>query len=198
MDVKGPIPDLARIAWKGRKVAIAYDADSGQKDLVRFARAELARHLRGCGAVVGFLEWDAKQGKGVDDHLALVGPEKVLDEFARVTFTGLRWQDELLRSKVSSDKNDNSILPILANAITALRLAPEWQGLLAYDEFRCNVVALKLPPWSALPQNEWTDQEDRLTAEWLQRHRILVSVETASQAIQTVATQRRVHPVGAT
>ena len=195
MDVKGPIPDLARIAWKGRKVAIAYDADSGQKDLVRFARAELARHLRDCGAVVGFLEWDAKQGKGVDDHLALVGPEKVLDEFARVTFTGLRWQDELLRSKVSSDKNDNSILPILANAITALRLAPEWQGLLAYDEFRCNVVALKLPPWSALPQNEWTDQEDRLTAEWLQRHRILVSVETASQAIQTVATQRRIHPV---
>jgi predicted P-loop ATPase len=54
---------------------------------------------------------------------------------------------------------------------------------------------LKLPPWSALPQNEWTDQEDRLTAEWLQRHRILVSVETASQAIQTVATQRRIHPV---
>jgi hypothetical protein len=28
LDVKGPIPDLERIAWKGRKAIIAYDADS--------------------------------------------------------------------------------------------------------------------------------------------------------------------------
>jgi hypothetical protein len=145
--------------------------------------------------VVGFLEWDAKQGKGIDDHLALVGPEKVLDELAQVTFIGLRWQDELIRSKVSSDKNEPSILPILANAITALRLAPEWQSVLAYDEFRCNVVAAKPVPWGALPKDGWTDQEDRLTAEWLQRNRIFVSVEIASQAVQTVAAQRRVHPV---
>lgn len=194
LDVKGPIADLERIAWKGRKVVIAYDADSNQKDLVRFARAELARHLRGCGAVVGFLEWDFTQGKGIDDHLALVGPKKVLDELMHVTFTGLRWQDELLRSKVASDKNENSILPVLANAITALRLAPEWQGVLAYDEFRCNVVAVKPTPWGAFPKNGWTDQEDRLTAEWLQRQRIFVSVEVASQAVQTVAAQRCVHP----
>src|SRR6185312_9333046 len=52
LDVKGPIPDLERIAWKERKIIIAYDADSSQKDLVRFARVELARHLRGRGAVV--------------------------------------------------------------------------------------------------------------------------------------------------
>jgi predicted P-loop ATPase len=195
LDVKGPIPDLERITWKDRKIIIAYDADSSQKDLVRFARAELARHLRGRGAVVGFLEWHAKQGKGIDDHLALVGPENVLDELARVTFTGLRWQDELIRSKVSSDKNETSILPILANAITALRLAPEWQGVLAYDEFRCNVVAVKPVPWGVIPKEGWTDQEDRLTAEWLQRNRIFVSVEIASQAVQTVAAQRRVHPV---
>ena len=195
LDVKGPIPDLERIAWEGRKVIIAYDADSSQKDLVRFARAELARHLRGRGAVVGFLGWDAKQGKGIDDHLALVGPEKVLDELLQVTFIGLRWQDELLRSKVSSNQNESSILPVLANAITALRLAPEWQGVLAYDEFRCNVVAVKPVPWGAFPKEGWTDQEDRLTAEWLQRNRIFVSVEVAAQAVQTVAAQRRVHPV---
>lgn len=50
-------------------------------------------------------------------------------------------------------------------------------------------------PWGALPNNGWTDQEDRLTAEWLQHHRIFVSVEIASQAVQTVAAERRVHPV---
>ena len=195
LDVKGPIPDLERIAWKGRRVVIAYDADAKNKDLVRYARADLTRHLRACGAVVGFLEWDANQGKGIDDHLALVGPEKVLDELAQVTFIGLRWQDELLRSKVSSDRNESAILPVLANAITALRLAPEWQGVLAYDEFRSNVVAVKPVPWGALPKGAWIDQEDRLTAEWLQHNRIFVSVEIASQAVQTVAAERRVHPI---
>ncbi len=133
--------------------------------------------------------------KGIDDHLAVTGPDIVLEEIARVTFSGVRWQDELLRSTGSSDKNQSSVLPILANAITALRLAPDWQGALAYDEFRCNVVALKPLPWSGFPKNGWTDQEDRLTAEWLQHNRIFVSVEIASQAIQTVAAQRRVHPI---
>ena len=194
-DVKGPIADLERIVWKGRRIIIAYDADAGRKDLVRFARAEFARHLRTRGAVVGFLEWDSSQGKGVDDHLAMVGPDAVLDEIARVAFTGLRWQDELLRSKVYGEKTEGSVLPILANGITALRLAPEWQGVLAYDEFRSNVMALKPTPWGGVPRNGWTDHEDRLTAEWLQRHRVFVSVEVASQAVQTVAAQRRVHPV---
>ncbi|HLH02154.1 MAG TPA: virulence-associated E family protein [Bryobacteraceae bacterium] len=104
-----------------------------------------------------------------------------------------RWQEELLRSKTNS--GEGHILPILANAITALRRAPEWQGVLAWDEFRANVVTLRRTPWGGGPDREWTDQEDRLTAEWLQHQRILVSVETASQAIQTVATENSVHPV---
>jgi len=74
-DVKGAIPDLDWITWQDRRVCIAYDADSATKDLVRIARSELAAHLRGRGAVVGFLEWDVAQGKGIDDHLAMVGPE---------------------------------------------------------------------------------------------------------------------------
>jgi hypothetical protein len=71
VDVKGPIPDLDRIVWKGRRVAIAYDSDGREKDMVRFARADLARHLRSRGAIVGFLEWDGHCGKGIDDHLAI-------------------------------------------------------------------------------------------------------------------------------
>ena len=104
-----------------------------------------------------------------------------------------RWQDELLRSKANS--SDSQILPILANAITALRLAPEWQGVLAFDEFRCNVLTLRPTPWGARIERGWTDHEDRLTAEWLQHQRILVSVEVASQAVQTVAAERTIHPV---
>jgi hypothetical protein len=83
LDVKGPIPDLEWIAWNGRRVVIAYDADAVTKEMVRMARSELALHLRSRGAIVGFLEWDPNRGKGIDDHLAMVGPEMVLEEIAR-------------------------------------------------------------------------------------------------------------------
>jgi len=40
-------------------------------------------------------------------------------------------------------------------------LAPEWQGALAYDEFRCNVVAVKPVPWGALPRLSFKDSAKR-------------------------------------
>jgi predicted P-loop ATPase len=45
------------------------------------------------------------------------------------------------------------------------------------------------------PQGEWTDNEDRLAADWLQRQGILVSVEVAGQALQTAARDHPFHPV---
>jgi hypothetical protein len=91
VDLKGPIPDLDWIAWEGRRVIIAFDADAASKDQVRYARAELARHLRGRGALVGFLEWNPSQGKGIDDHLASVGPTQVLDAIVRVSCSSFDW-----------------------------------------------------------------------------------------------------------
>ena len=87
MDVKGAIPDLDWITWTGRRVIIAYDATAVTKEIVRIARSTLAAaHLRTCGALVGFLEWHVAKGKGIDDHLARVGPDAVLDEIGRVDF----------------------------------------------------------------------------------------------------------------
>jgi hypothetical protein len=97
LDVNGAIPDLDWIAWDGRRVVIAYDADAVTKEPVRIARSELAAHLRGRGAIVGFLEWDGARGKGIDDHLASVGPEIVLDEIAHVDFTGFGWKRSAAR-----------------------------------------------------------------------------------------------------
>ena len=135
LDVKGAIPDLDWVAWVGRRVVIAYDADAVTKDLVRIARSELAAHLRGRNALVGFLEWDVARGKGIDDHLALVGPETVLDEVAHVDFAGSAWRRDLLRSKPPMNDTEGRILPVLANAIAAFRHAPEWGGVLAFNEF---------------------------------------------------------------
>jgi hypothetical protein len=99
LDVKGVIPDLDCVAWQDRKVVIAYDADAVMKAPVRIARSELAAHLRGRGALVGFLEWDLATGKGIDDHLAVAGPDRVLDEISHVDFASSAWRMDLLRGK---------------------------------------------------------------------------------------------------
>jgi predicted P-loop ATPase len=92
---------------------------------------------------------------------------------------------------------EGRILPVLANAIAAFRHAPEWGGVLAFNEFSLGTVALKATPWGVVPKGEWTDHEDRRAAEWLQKQGILVSVEIAGQAVQTAARDHPFHPVRA-
>lgn len=100
------------------------------------------------------------------------------------------WRSRLIGNRDGSPK------PILANAITALQLAPEWDGVLGFNEFSMATVTLKPAPWPGAPTGaEWTDHEDRHTANWLQHQGILVSVEIAGQAVQSVARDRRLHPV---
>ncbi|HWQ57124.1 MAG TPA: virulence-associated E family protein [Bryobacteraceae bacterium] len=124
--------------------------------------------------------------------------------------------EQLLRSKFEEEKTrppqrvdsvfdwraalvtnrDGVPFPVLANAITALRHAPEWGGVLALNEFSLGVTAMKPAPWGGPAAGSgWTDQEDRLAADWLQRVGIRVSIETAGAAVQTVAQDRTFHPV---
>jgi Virulence-associated protein E len=97
------------------------------------------------------------------------------------------WKEHLMVS------DRGAVQALLANAVTAFREAPEWAGVLGYDEFACNVVALKAPPWGKL--GPWTDQEDRLANIWLQREGITVKLDVAGQAVQTVALEHGFHPV---
>ena len=53
------------------------------------------------------------------------------------------WQQSLLMTDRGTPR------ALLANAITALRLAPEWDGVLGFNEFSMTTVALKPPPWPA-------------------------------------------------
>jgi predicted P-loop ATPase len=105
------------------------------------------------------------------------------------------WRDQLICSKGRRDEPGGP-KPLLANAITALRAAPEWEGVLAFDEFSLRTVALKPAPWDGAATGlDWTDHEDRLVANWLQHASIYVSVEVAGQSVQTVAKDRPFHPV---
>ncbi len=191
LNEKGPIADLDLIEWPGRRVIIAFDADVAEKPEVKAARWQLSRELRSRGAEVGFLEWDATEGKGLDDHLAAVGPDQVLAELGRVDFNRMSgWRSRLLVTESGKPK------PLFENACVAIESAPEWAGVLAYDEFRLRVVAQSPAPWGGpAAGTAWTESEDLETARWLQRNGIEVSKDTAGQAVQLVAGKVRLHEV---
>jgi predicted P-loop ATPase len=103
------------------------------------------------------------------------------------------WKSRLLLSKSGTPK------PILANAITALREAPAWFGVLAYDEFARETVIRSAPPWDAKfvnwAQRAWTSHDDLLATEWLQREDISVTAAVAAQAVEAAAHESSFHPV---
>jgi predicted P-loop ATPase len=84
---------------------------------------------------------------------------------------------------------------ILANVLTALRGAPELHGALAFNEFAVRVETKRDLPWGKKSGELWTDNDDRLTAEWLQKHDIFVNTNLAGEGVQTVAAERKFHPV---
>jgi predicted P-loop ATPase len=188
-DVKGVVPDFDRIAWKKRRVFVAFDADIVRKPKVKAARAELMRELRRREGHVGVIEWPETQGKGIDDFLASQGLDAFLALMASAPLQEGGWRSRLIVNREGAPKG------LLANACTVLRYAPEWDGVLAYNEFALAVTVLHDTPWSVRVPHVWTDHDDQLTTEWLQHQGIHVSLEVAGQAVQTVAHEHRFHPV---
>lgn len=103
-----------------------------------------------------------------------------------------RWESFLLRTREMTPR------PLLANVIIALRLAPEWHGVLRLNEFSLEVVATRaFPGRPDVPAGGivWTDNCDVLLTNWLQHHGISASIEIVGRAVQAVAEDRRFHPV---
>jgi predicted P-loop ATPase len=104
------------------------------------------------------------------------------------------WRNSLLLTATKQPK------ALLYNALIALRRAPEWQGVLAYDQSALAAMAMKPPPWLKM-QNDtwapqaWTDRDDTLTACWLQEQGINVTVTAAAAAAEAVAKDASFHPV---
>lgn len=81
-DVKGPIPDLSRIAWKDRRVTILYDVNGRTNESVQAARAMLSRELTGRGASVYHFVWPNDipvDVNGIDDAVAAVGAARTIE-----------------------------------------------------------------------------------------------------------------------
>lgn len=100
------------------------------------------------------------------------------------------WQFSLITTNKGVPK------PLLANAITAFKEAPEWHGVLKFDAFRQQTIIRGTPPWSSAPEDRiWLDLDDLRAANWLQHNGILVSKDTAGQAVEAAAQDAIFHPV---
>jgi len=103
------------------------------------------------------------------------------------------WTDRLLVTATHTPK------AILANALIALRLAPEWQGVLAYDELDLATFAMLPPPWlrgkNSWQPLRWGDREDALATEWLHHQKICVPASETTRAVATIARDASFHPI---
>jgi predicted P-loop ATPase len=104
------------------------------------------------------------------------------------------WRNDLLLTPTKQPK------ALLRNAIIALRGASEWEGVLAYDEFKLVTVAKKPPPWLKAQDNawtprQWTDTDDVLATDWLQAQDIGINVAVTAAAVEAVAKEAAFHPV---
>jgi putative DNA primase/helicase len=203
--VKGPVADLARIGWSGRKVIILFDSNVEKNEGIGEARRQLTRELESRGAEISWFRWPADVGadiNGIDDFLAQRGPEETIRQLAkarRITrkrklvsiteaIAGEEWRKDLVTA------GNGGIKPIVANAMAYLVHEPDLQGMLSYDEFAVRTMVLGGTPWN--PQSrEWAETDDICLAEYLQRRGCCVGKSTAAEAVAAIARRHPFHPV---
>lgn len=110
------------------------------------------------------------------------------------------WRDELLWKKGRG--GERVIDECTANAITAFRLDPAWDGVLAFDELEQTIVTRERPPWheldapAAIVLGPWTDADSVRAQSWLRRrHCISIGVEAVWGAVSVAAESSSYNPV---
>lgn len=189
-DSTGIIPDMRRIRWADRKVIIAYDADLHRKPAVKGARRRLAGEIRAAGGIVSFLEWEERDGKGIDDWLACAGPEAVLAAIGDINWdltTG--WRAMLDRPEGKAPRAH------VLNVLLALKHAPEWDGVIGRNEFTGEITVCGRPPYGGSAGRRWTDTDEVNTAAWMQEKGLNVSPSIVGQAVGAHAEVNGFHPI---
>ena len=192
VDEVGPLPELG-VCRDGRKVYVLLDTNCFSNPNVRAARSALVRQLLKQKADVHVLDLPVSEGvNGPDDFIGSFGDEamgRLLDSPPKPN----RWHEQLITRET---KQGPVPYPILANVLTALRFAPEWSGVLAFNEFSQQVLTQRETPWGKGAGAPWTDVDDSLAGEWMQREaRIFVQSAMVAEAVQTVSRENSFHPV---
>jgi len=100
-----------------------------------------------------------------------------------------RWRDDMqINAEGILRKN-------LFNAVIVARDHPEMRGVLAYDDFRQEIVMHRAAPWGAKLGASLSDIDVLHFVDWAQGERLPMSKELAEQAVQIVASKNRYHPV---
>lgn len=115
---------------------------------------------------------------------------KAMPENEQPILFSIDWQNRLVKNQYGAPK------ACVENALVALECAPEWQGVLHFDQSALKIIAKQRPPWDSRDAPfVWRDEDDIRTAAWLQRQAIMVTKEIAGQAVQTVARESSFHPI---
>lgn len=209
--VSVPIPDLGRLEWTGRLVTIVFDANVSKNQSVKDARYRFTRELQARGAEVAWFEWPKDlpaEINGIDDFLAAAGPDESLELLGRarrqrksratvvqmpspgddVRPVPADWRNDLIINAAGAPK------PLLANALIALRQAPEWKDVLSFNEFSLEPMAKDAPVFGGFT-GVLADTTDVLIAEWIQHEGISITPAAVRGAVNAVARQRSFHPV---
>lgn len=139
-------------------------------------------------------KWNREDYRGATIQRAINGQRAAYKNGAgRVMTDSNGWKRELIRAPGKNGELGR-VTSCLANAAAALRHAPDWDGVLWFDEFAFRVVARRQKPWGDTSE-KWGDNDDRRATEWMQHQDIPVNVELTGAAIQMVADEHRYHPV---
>ena len=104
------------------------------------------------------------------------------------------WMKNLLRGEKSR------LTGSVANVLHALRYAPDWQGVLKFNEFTLKAEIHQRPPfsdqyqWNGKPE-DWVDTHDTQCMEWLNRWGIPAHADAVGRAVWVVANETPYHPV---
>jgi predicted P-loop ATPase len=103
------------------------------------------------------------------------------------------WHDRLIIS------DSGRVEGVLGNAMIALREAPAWRFVLAYDEFAQKIMLAAPPPWDAkmvpFAIRPWCEEDNSRATEWIQAQGIRVTSAMMREAVVVAAKENSFHPV---
>jgi hypothetical protein len=145
-DVKGAIPDLDRVQWRGRRVTILFDLNARDNESVQAARAGLTAELRKRGADVFWFAWpeETPDGiNGIDDLVGAWGLDRVMPlvtQRARpVKLTTAESKSSAREFKALADDRYRLSVPSLGITLDVDRLRRERHELVGELCVRCEL-----------------------------------------------------------
>lgn len=100
------------------------------------------------------------------------------------------WRYRLLRTQ------KGELAACVMNVHDILLHSPQWEGVLAFDEFAQRTVKLREAPYFGGKVGEWESTDDTQTAMWLTRNwRFAPATAMVAEAIETLARANTIHPV---